>query len=118
MWARDGKTLTRIDGHMRGKTVLGGLSGEGYMSGKKYGCTNPIKSWKKGVWYIVCGCFEIWCPVKGREIAPSNKDRECFTLRKIFGCYKRDKGGKRPFEFIWHPDCKETHGVDAGKGIA
>lgn len=108
---------------MKTRIVSSGVKDVGHSVGVKFGCTQPIPGWnirtsglKKRVgssYYIICGCFEIWCPVKNLRIAnPRDSRKRCFTLRKIFGCYKRNGAQRR---YAWHPDCK--HASKRGKGF-
>jgi len=40
----------------------------------------------------VCGCSEIWCPVKEFLLTnPKDKRHKCFTVSKPFGCFKNGK---------------------------
>jgi len=65
----------------------------------------------------VCGCYEIWCPIKNLVLASKDDDRKkCYTLRRYYGCWKReDKYMSENWK--WVENCEEAQGTSMrGKG--
>merc|ERR1711988_71849 len=67
----------------------------------------------------VCGCHEIWCPIKNWVLTdPKDQRQQCFTVSKIFGCFRNGKytedcaakqrfettvrhGGQKHYQTVW-----------------
>jgi len=75
--------------------------GTGWAVGFKHGCTEVTASW--GGVFTICGCYEIWCPVRGDILSHSDdiygRDvsgvdgsmavrNTCYSARAVFGCYR------------------------------
>jgi len=91
--------------------IKNGCSSIVYFATRKCGHGNCVHETK------VCGCYEIWCPIKNLVLASKDDDRKkCYTLRRYYGCWKReDKYMSENWK--WVENCEEAQGTSMrGKG--
>lgn len=77
----------------------------GWAIGYKYGCT-PIVSQRQNRVMKICGCYELWCGIRGWQLNAPDDNRKCHSARQIFGCHCSGDGANCDgYSFGWRPNC-------------
>lgn len=88
--------------------------GETYSRAARWGCSGKIRGYGTGAFYQICGCYELWCPMLDGHLGnKKDKRKSCFSLRKLFGCFKATTATS--WKFVWSQDCRGVRGHLKGK---